>query len=76
MSTPHVKLLSGREKTWLRTSLTSILSLAPSPTARLLWHLQRVLHQAASHATACAWCLKLLEGEGGFMIALEECFAA
>ena len=24
----------------------------PSPTARLLWHLQRALHQAACHATA------------------------
>ena len=51
----HVKPLSGPE-TWPRTSLMSILSLAPppSPTARLLWHLQRALHQAACHATACA----------------------
>ena len=31
----------------------------PSPTARLLWHLQRALHQAACHATACARCLNI-----------------
>ena len=56
LATPQ-KRLSGSE-TWPQTGLMSILSLAPppSPIARLLWHLQGALHQAACHATACACC--------------------
>ena len=55
----------------------SILSLAPppSPTARLLWHLQRALHQAACHAPACVMSQHCLRGL--MMIALEGlCFTA
>ena len=57
-----VSTLHVTPETWPRTSLMSILSLAPppSPTARLLWHLQRALHQAACHATACARCLNIV----------------
>ena len=59
-STLHVKPLSGPgnlaadEPHERSESCTT-----PSPTARLLWHLQRALHQAACHASACARCLNI-----------------
>ena len=60
VSTLHVKPLSGPgnlaadEPHERSESCTT-----PSPTARLLWHLQRALHQAACHASACARCLNI-----------------
>ena len=60
----HTTCATARaSKTWPRTSLISILSLAPplSPTARLLWQQQRALHQL--HATLARNVSTLLEGE-------------
>ena len=64
VSTLHVQTLSGPgnlaadEPHGHSESCTT-----PSPTARLLWHLQRALHQAACHA--CARCLNIAKGERG-----------
>ena len=79
VSTLHVKPLSGPgnlaadEPHEHSESCTT-----PSPTARLLWHLQRALHQAHATQPLARDVSTLLEGEGGFMmIALEGlCFTA
>ena len=55
VSTLHVKPLSGPGNLAADEPHEHSESCAtPPPTARLLWHLQRTLHQAACHATACA----------------------
>ena len=60
VSTLHVQPLSGPGNLAAdETREHSESCTTPSPTARLLWHLQRALHQAACHATACARCLNI-----------------
>ena len=59
VSTLHVKPLFGPENLAAdEPHEHSESCTTPSPTARLLWHLQRALHQAACHA-ACARCLNI-----------------
>ena len=83
MSTLHVKPLSGPGNLAVdEPHEHSESCTTPSPTARLLWHLQRALHQAACLAGLWSYRVSevqaavifkidvstLLEGEGVFMM--------